>query len=84
MTIPIDPAAIRAALERQYALLLPVRQHLQTEVAPGWIVVDDEWTGQAAESARRLVAELVKRVAEAADGVDDQIRVLRERIAAHL
>ena len=84
MTTPIDPAANLAALERQYALLLPVRQHLQTEVAPGWIVVDDEWTGQAAESARRLVAELVKRVAAAADGVDDQIRLLRDRIAAHL
>lgn len=73
----IDPVAQRAALDRQLALLLPVLQHLRVEVAPGRLLLDDDWRGPAADSAKRLAAELDRRIALAADGVDDLVRIVR-------
>jgi hypothetical protein len=81
---PIDPVAQRAAYERQLALLTPVAQHLRVEVAPRVIVVDDEWTGPAAEAAAAFVAELDRLVSLAADGVEDLVRVVRGQLGALL
>jgi hypothetical protein len=77
MAPPIDPVAQRADLERQLALLVRVVQHLRVEVAPGRLVLDDEWTGEAARSAAGLIAELDRRLTLAADGVDDLVRQVR-------
>jgi hypothetical protein len=77
MAPPTDTVAQRADLERQLALLLPVVQHLRVEVAPGRLVLDDQWTGEAARAAAELVAELERRLALAADGVDDLVRQVR-------
>ncbi len=78
----IDPAAQRADLERQLALLVPVHQHLAVEAAPRHVIVDGDWTGPAAESAHRLVAELERRLALAADGVDDLVRTVRLQLGS--
>lgn len=82
MPFPVDRDAQLAALERQLALLLPVRQHLQVEVAPRWIVVDDDWSGEAARAAADTVRELERRLALAADALDDLVRLVRLQIGA--
>jgi hypothetical protein len=76
-----DTAAQRADLEQQLALLLPVLQHLSVEVAPGRLVLDDDWTGAAADAAAGFMTELERRIALAADGVDDLVRQVRLVIA---
>lgn len=81
MPPPVDPAAHRADLERQLALLLPVLDHLRGEAAPAW-VTPAEWQGPAARAAERMREELARRLGEAADAVDDLLRVLRQQLAA--
>lgn len=80
MTPPIDPAAQRADLERQLALLDPVLRHLRSAV-PARLVPDD-WEGPAARAAEGLTDELRRRLDLAADGVDDLVRVVRLQLGA--
>lgn len=77
----VDPVAHRADLERQLALLLPVLDHLRGEAAPAW-VTPDQWRGPASQAAERMREELRRRLAEAADAVDDVLRVLGLQLAA--
>ncbi len=81
MSFAVDPAAHRADLERQVALLLPVLEHLRGEAAPAW-ATPPEWRGPAADAAERMREELARRLASAADAVDDLLRIVRQQLAA--
>lgn len=78
---PVDPAAVRAAYERQLALLIPVVDGLEREaIAPSPLIADD-WRGPAAEAAADLLHDLRAGLRDAADAVDDEVRRLRHRVA---
>jgi hypothetical protein len=78
---PVDPAAIRAGLERQLALLHPVTEHLREAAhAPSPLVADD-WRGPAAEAAGRFLDELRRELRIAADTTSDEVRRLRVELA---
>lgn len=78
---PVDPAALRAAYERQLALLIPVVTELEREaIAPSPLVADD-WRGAAADAAQDLLRDLRAGLRDAADAVDDEVRRVRHRLA---
>jgi hypothetical protein len=79
--LPVDPAAIRAGLERQLALLTLVVEHLQSCAADANPLVADEWRGPAAEAATTFLADLRSGLREAADEAHDVVRLLRLEIA---
>jgi len=76
-----DPAALRAAYERQLALLVPVADELEREAIAPSPLLDDDWRGPAAEAAHDLLRDLRAGLREAADAVDDEVRRLRHRLA---
>jgi hypothetical protein len=78
---PVDPAAIRAGLERQLALIAPVAEHLQSAAVDANPLVSDGWRGPAAETATAFVADLRVGLRAAADEADDVVRTLRFNIA---
>lgn len=83
MSIPlVDPAATRAAYERQYALLVPVVDGLREAAIATSPLVSDEWRGPAAEAARTFVHDLRGGLTEAADAVEDEVRRIRDLIVA--
>ncbi len=79
--VPVDPAAIRAGLERQLALLTPVVEHLQTSAAEANPLVTDDWRGPAADAAANFLTDLRAGLRAAADEADDVVRTLRITIA---
>ncbi len=79
--VPVDPAAIRAGLERQLALLTPVVEHLQAAAVDASPLVSEEWRGPAAEAAGTFLADLRSGLRAAADEADDVVRTLRLNIA---
>jgi hypothetical protein len=79
--VPVDPAAIRAGLERQLALLTPVVEHLQSAAADANPLISDEWHGPAAEAAATFLLDLRAGLRAAADEADDVVRILRFNIA---
>ena len=79
--VPVDPAALRAAYERQLALLIPVVDELEREAIAPSPVSDADWRGPAAEAAQELLRDLRAGLREAADAVDDEVRRLRHRLA---
>jgi hypothetical protein len=79
--LPVDPTAIRAALERQLVLLAPVREHLRAASLAPAVERTAGWRGPAAEAAATRDDELRSRIRRAADAVDDRIRELRVAIA---
>lgn len=78
---PVDPIAIRAALERQLALLAPVAVHLRDAATGPSPLVDDEWRGPAADAADGFDMELRSRLRAADDAAEDAVRRLRIAIA---
>ena len=81
---PVDPVAIRAALERQLSLLTMIVEHLNVAAAAPSPIPAGEWEGPAAAEAGELVAELRSRLRHAADVSDDARRQVRLQIAALL
>lgn len=79
--VPVDPAAIRAGLERQLALLTPVVEHLEIAAAETNPLVDDEWRGPAADAAATFLTDLRSGLRAAAEEADDVVRTLRLNIA---
>jgi hypothetical protein len=79
--VPVDPAAIRAGLERQLALLTPVVEHLQSAAADANPLISDDWRGPAAEAAAAFLLDLRAGLRAAADEADDVVRILRFNIA---
>lgn len=77
----IDPAAIRAGLERQLALVTPVAEHLLRTSTQADPLIADDWRGPAAESAAAFLAALRADLRVAADEADDVVRTLRLHIA---
>lgn len=78
MTAPsVDPASIRAGLERQLALLAPVAEHLHAAAIGPSPLVADEWRGPAAEAASAFLDELRARLRDAEAATDDVVRTLR-------
>lgn len=78
---PVDPAALRAACERQLALLIPVVDDLEREAIAPSPLSDGDWRGPAAEAAQDLLRDLRAGLRDAADAVDDEVRRLRHRLA---
>jgi hypothetical protein len=79
--VPVDPAVIRAGLERQLALLTPVVEHLQSAAADANPLISDEWRGAAAEAAAAFLLDLRAGLRAVADEADDVVRILRFDIA---
>lgn len=79
--VPVDPAAIRAGLERQVALLTPVVEHLETAAGANPLVSDD-WRGPAADAAAAFLLDLRSGLRAAADETSDVVRTLRFNIAS--
>jgi len=79
--VPVDPAALRAAYERQLAFLVPVVDELEREAIAPSPLLDDDWRGPAAEAAHELLRDLRAGLRDAADAIDDEVRRLRHRIA---
>ncbi|WP_395638234.1 hypothetical protein [Pseudolysinimonas sp.] len=75
-----DPA-VRVALERQLALLVPVVEHLSAAAAGPPQLVADDWRGPAAEQATRFLEDLRAGLSEAAAAVDDEVRRIRVHVA---
>lgn len=78
--LPLDPAATRAAYERQWALLVPVGEGLREAAITVSPLVSDDWRGEAAEAARAFVLELRGELRQAAEAIDDMAAVVRHRI----
>lgn len=78
---PVDPAALRAAYERQLALLLPVVDELEREATAASPLLSDDWRGPAAAAAADLLRDLRRGLHEAATAVDDEVRRVRHRLA---
>ena len=83
MTDPlVDPAGVRAAYERQYALLVPVVDGLREAAIATSPLVSDEWRGAAAEAAREFLHDLRRGLTDAADAVEDEARRIRDLLVA--
>lgn len=80
MEPPIDPSAVRFALERQLAVLTLVADHLQV-AALDPITAGAIWRGPAASAAAELAADRRRRTREVAQAVDDRRRELSVTIA---
>ncbi len=78
--MPTDPS-LRAALERQLLLLLPVVDHLETEAIAASPLVSADWRGPAADAAERFVADLRQELRSLADAVDHEVRGIRLQLA---
>jgi hypothetical protein len=78
--MPPDPS-LRAALERQLALLLPVVDHLETQAIAPSPLVSAEWRGAAAEAAERFVEEMRTELRHLAEAVDHEVRGIRLHLA---
>lgn len=78
---PVEPAVLRAAYERQLALLAPVADGLrESAIAPNVVAVE-EWRGEAAEAAQVFLRDLHAGLVRAAEAVEAEIAVLRHHIA---
>jgi hypothetical protein len=82
--VPVDPVAVRAALERQLALLTMIVEHLNVAAVAPSPILSAEWRGPSAEQAELLVTELRRRLRDAAGVTDDSVRRVRLQIATLL
>jgi hypothetical protein len=78
---PVDPATLRAAYERQLALLIPVVDELEREALAPSPLFADGWRGPAAVAAEELLRDLRRGLHEAAGAVDDEVARVRHRLA---
>lgn len=78
--LPTDPAAVRAAYERQLALLVPVVDGLRDEASGPGPLLDDAWRGPAADAAHEALRDLREGLRVAADAVDDEVRRVRHQL----
>lgn len=80
--LPIDPVAVRHALERQLSLLSMVVDSLRSAAAAPNPMHASEWRGRAADQAEEFYVELGARLRHAEDVTDDAVRRVRLQIAA--
>lgn len=80
MPLPVDPAAERAALERQFVLLAPVVQELHAAAIAPSPLLSSGWRGPAAEAAERFVADLRAVLFLAEDAVEEVVAMVRSEI----
>jgi len=78
---PVDPVAVRQALERQLALLSMIVEHLRAAVAAPSPMHATEWRGRAADQAAEFAVELRARLRDAEHVTDDTVRHVRLQIA---
>jgi len=78
---PVDPVAVRQALERQLSLLSMITEHLRAAVAAPNPLQSAEWRGRAADQAAAFFVELRARLREAEHVTDDTVRRVRLQIA---
>lgn len=79
--VPVDPVAVRHALERQLALLTVVAEHLRAAVLAPSPLHAAEWAGPAADQAAAFVDELRARLRDAEAVTDDAVRRVRLQLA---
>jgi len=78
---PVDPVAVRTALERQLALMSMIGDHLRAAVTAPSPLHSADWQGRAADQAAEFVVELQARLRDAENVTDDTVRRVRLQIA---
>lgn len=77
----MDPAALRAALERQQSGLAPVARVLEALAAHPPRLNPDDWRGEASQACERLEGDLRRRLLAADDWLGDATRSTRAALA---
>ena len=75
-----DPAAVRAAYERQWALLVPVVDGLRDAARGTTPLLADDWRGRAAEAAHEFLLELRGEMELAAEAVERAAAQVRHQL----
>jgi len=78
---PVDPVAVRHALERQLSLLSMIVEHLRAAASAPNPMHSAEWRGRTADQAAEFFVELRARLRDAEDVTDDTVRRVRLQIA---
>lgn len=78
---PVDPVAVRHALEHQLSLLSMIAEHLRAAAAAPSPMHSADWRGRAADQAAEFFIELRSRLRDAEGVTDDAVRRVRLQIA---
>jgi hypothetical protein len=79
--LPVDPATLRSAYERQLALLVPVVDGLREAAIAPHLVAVEEWRGPAADAAQLFLRDLHAGLLGAAEAIEREVAVLRQHVA---
>jgi len=80
--VPVDPVELRAALERQAALLVRAGDEVRPFAAVPPRVSEADWRGPARQACDTAQAELDAALRDAVELLDEAVRATRLAIAA--